>query len=428
MRFGSGLRIGGDRGLRFEAHTQGGYGRGRWLTILYSGPSVGCMKKRLKMVSCLLFFAGVSGAWGQLAGTQRCAVFSPSGMLAKASLTKGSLRVSLYRSDGGVSNYETPVSEASAYAHECEIAFSPNEKSVAVVGRDQQIEVAAVSTDGAGTLHHFSVPWNAWKNSPQEQFNNTKLLVGLEDDESVILVRRVYGDGRKDQLLLERRNLEGEVLSEKALGTPFDRYEHNVSLVQSNAHPLVFFAGWCGANCFRSFDPVSGLADRGADLILPTTVASAPTALPAADQLLMVAGEERKEQKALLVDRTGAVKSELKLPLQKNPLSVVVPDWFQFRTPAVSSDGAVAVIAERRVAWVLIDTDRDWGSEFMLLDLAPLKVLSKVRTGKGGIGALAVDRRQGKVRVVGFWGNAWHDLEWDKEKDKWADRGPAKSA
>ncbi len=77
-------------------------------------------------------------------------------------------------------------------------------------------------------------------------------------------------------------------------------------------------------------------------------------------------------------------------------------------------------MARTRVAWVLVDTDRDWGSEIVLLNTHPLAVATVLKTGKGGIGAIAVDHRNGMVRLVGFWKEQWHDLKYDEQHPrKW---------
>jgi len=55
----------------------------------------------------------------------------------------------------------------------------------------------------------------------------------------------------------------------------------------------------------------------------------------------------------------------------------------------------MAATGRTRVAWVLVDTDRDWGSEVLLLNLHPLGVVATLRTGKGGIGALAARSLRG---------------------------------
>jgi hypothetical protein len=67
------------------------------------------------------------------------------------------------------------------------------------------------------------------------------------------------------------------------------------------------------------------------------------------------------------------------------------------------------------VAWVLEDTDRDWGSEIVLLRIHPPAVTTTLKTGKGGIKAIAVDHRNGAVRLVGFWKGRWHERQCDEQ-------------
>jgi hypothetical protein len=48
-----------------------------------------------------------------------------------------------------------------------------------------------------------------------------------------------------------------------------------------------------------------------------------------------------------------------------------------------------------------------------------------LKTGKGGIRAVAIDHRNGVVRLVGFWNGRWHDMKYDDQYpgkwDKWKD-------
>jgi hypothetical protein len=77
----------------------------------------------------------------------------------------------------------------------------------------------------------------------------------------------------------------------------------------------------------------------------------------------------------------------------------LVPDWFYALQPQISHDGEIAAVARERVAWVLVDTARDWGSEVIVLTTDPLRVAAVLKTGLGGIGATAVDRRGSTVRL-----------------------------
>jgi hypothetical protein len=71
---------------------------------------------------------------------------------------------------------------------------------------------------------------------------------------------------------------------------------------------------------------------------------------------------------------------------------------------------------------VLVDTNRDWGSEIVLLKTHPLAVATVLKTGKGGIGAIAIDHRNGIVRLVGFWKQRWHDMKYDEQHPgKWTE-------
>jgi hypothetical protein len=74
----------------------------------------------------------------------------------------------------------------------------------------------------------------------------------------------------------------------------------------------------------------------------------------------------------------------------------------------------MAAVARTRVAWLLVDTDRDWGSEIILLRMHPLSVLATYKTGKGGVGSFAVDHHNSVIRVVGYWKHRWNNLRCDQ--------------
>jgi hypothetical protein len=71
----------------------------------------------------------------------------------------------------------------------------------------------------------------------------------------------------------------------------------------------------------------------------------------------------------------------------------------------------------------MVDMDRAWGSEIALVKTHPLAISTILKTGKGGISAVAIDHRNGTVRLVGFWKDRWHDLQYDEQHPgKWKNR------
>jgi hypothetical protein len=139
-------------------------------------------------------------------------------------------------------------------------------------------------------------------------------------------------------------------------------------------------------------------------------------------QLLLVMGRERTAQKATLLQSSGRVVEQVSLPFMPNFLVPLTVDWFRVHKPILSHDEEIAAIGRSRVAWVLIDTDHDWGSEIVVLRTHPLGVVTTLKTGKGGIGAIALDHRAGVIRLVGFWKDRWHDMRWDESHPrKWTE-------
>lgn len=109
----------------------------------------------------------------------------------------------------------------------------------------------------------------------------------------------------------------------------------------------------------------------------------------------------------------GNLTAQVGLPFFPNLLGPLVPNWFTDRKPAVSQDGTVAAVGRTRIAWVLVDTDRDWGSEIVVLKLHPLAVFATLKTGRGGMRTVAIDHRDGFIHVVSFWDEQWHEMKCD---------------
>ena len=115
--------------------------------------------------------------------------------------------------------------------------------------------------------------------------------------------------------------------------------------------------------------------------------------------------------------------SEVSLPFVLNTIWLLMPDWYWVQQPRLSPDGEIAAVGRSLVAWVLVDGDRDWGSEIVILKTHPLTVAATIKTGKGGVSGLSVDHRNGMIRVAGYWGARWHDVQRDEHKSfgKWMD-------
>ncbi|WP_263350792.1 hypothetical protein [Acidicapsa acidisoli] len=154
---------------------------------------------------------------------------------------------------------------------------------------------------------------------------------------------------------------------------------------------------------------------------MPKDNVTLPMQVPNTKQLITTTTVDyRTAQKAVLFNSSGEITASVSLPFFPNLFGPLVPDWFYSKAPTVSLDGQIAAIGRTRVAWVLVDTDRDWGSEIDILNLDPLHLITTLKTGQRGIQAVAVDHRNHTIRLVGFWRNQWHDLSWDESHPgKW---------
>jgi len=252
---------------------------------------------------------------------------------------------------------------------------------------------------------------------PIEPGYRSSFLGGFLQDDSLVLWRYVpraianTTDASNADLHMQRWSVEGELLSDQNLGAvgggPGGRQP-----VALDRLSMLWIPSKCEGFCFRGVRVSNGQIAEAGMLKLPGDAAE-PVALPGDEGLFAVVGR-RTAEKAALYDSSGRLEAQMSLPFFPNLLWPLVPDWFVPLPLAVSRDGEVAALGRTRVAWVLEDTDRDWGSEIVLLRIHPLAVTTKVKTGKGGIAAIAIDHRNGVIRLVGFWKKGWHELQCDE--------------
>lgn len=192
---------------------------------------------------------------------------------------------------------------------------------------------------------------------------------------------------------------------------------------RSDAGGLVWIPLACATStrwCYRGVRIERRVLTPASRLSLPDNAVFQFVPLPDGKRFLSVTGKG-SVQKPVLADSSGRVENEMALPFSPNFLRPLVPDWFQVHRIAVSPDGNFAAISRTRIAWILVDTGRDWGSEILLLSFDPLAVVKTVKTGKGGTGVIAVDHRGDRIRLVGFWKEGWHEMRYEQQHaGKWA--------
>ncbi|MFY9909958.1 MAG: hypothetical protein WAK56_08960, partial [Candidatus Sulfotelmatobacter sp.] len=300
----------------------------------------------------------------------------------------------------------------------CEESFSGDGKWLATVVPNEELTVLIFDRKTKTVHRSFSSEWYQLRGAPIELMYKSSFLGGFLEDDSLMLWRYVpravanTTDASNADLHLQRWSIDGELLSDRDLGDaawgPYGRQPF------VDGGGLLWRPSTCGeVFCYRGIKvSAAGIEDAGI-LKWPKDNADEPVALPASGEFLSVLG--RTNQKAVILDSSWGLKSQTSLPYFPSLLGPLVPNWFQDLRPALSHDGEVAAVGRTRVAWVLVDTDRDWGSEIVLLKTHPLAVTSKVKTGKGGITAIAVDHRNGILRLVGFWKERWHDLRCEEQ-------------
>lgn len=264
----------------------------------------------------------------------------------------------------------------------------------------------------------FSSDWFQVDKNPLEPAYRSRFLAGFGDDDSLFLWRYVprpvanKSDASNVDLHLQRWSLDGQLLSDQDLG-PVGSGLGGRSPIDSGDLSTVFIPDCCDLASYKSIRTSSPRLTPESMLRLPKDNATEPNLVPKRNELLTIVG--RTAQKAVLLDFAGESKAHVSLPFVPNLARLVVPDWFFDHQPAISNDGEFAAVARTRVAWILVDNDRDWGSEIVLLKLHPLSVLTKVKLGKvGGIQDIALDHRNSSLRLVGFWKGKWHEVECDE--------------
>jgi hypothetical protein len=358
--------------------------------------------------------------------TPVCATFSTAGALATGTLKDEELETRL--SVSGTPDVTTHTSIVGA--RRCEQTFSNDGKWLATVVSGN--ELAIVIYDGkTGTVHkQFSSPWRQIDKRPLEWAYMSSFLGGFLADNSLLLWRYVprpaadLSNVPNIDVHVQRWSVDGEMLSELNLGDLGFGVQGGQPIF-ARGTSLMWLPGKCGSICYKTMKVSGTQIEQAGNLTPPDNLAAPPGPLPGKNELLAVLGVQRTSQKAALLDSSGSVQKQVTLPHFPNLFGPLVPDWFYASQPEISPDGEIAALARTRVAWVLVDTDRDWGSEIIVLKTQPLEVATVLKTGKGGIRAVAIDHRNGVVRLVGFWNGRWHNMKYDDQHagkwDKWKD-------
>jgi hypothetical protein len=368
-------------------------------------------------LSTILLTCGLSAkCYGQNTVTGTCVAFSADGALATGTVKTDDLETKLDQLGAAVVTTHAAIgrSRSGGLRQGCEEAFSVDGRWLATVVPGSELTVVILDRKTARLHVQFSSEWFRFRDLPVEPGYRSSVLGGFLQDDSVVLWRYVpravpdTSDASNVDLHLQQWSVEGEMLSDQNLGRvgsgPGGRHP-----IAFNGLSLLWIPSECDVFCYRRLRiSASQIAEENI-LKLPSENASEPVALPGNEGLLTVL--DRRGQKAAILDSSGRLNTKVNLPFFPNLLGPLVPDWFQALKPAISYDGKFAAIARTRVAWVLVDTDRDWGSEIVLLRMHPLAIAKELKIGKGGIGAVAVDHRNGVVRLVGFWKGRWHDVQ-----------------
>ncbi|QNI30677.1 hypothetical protein H7849_16255 [Alloacidobacterium dinghuense] len=372
------------------------------------------------LVVVLTCFLAHAIANGQTPSVRTCSAFAADGTLATGTIEKGLLETRLAARGAPAKVIRTTI----ANPWRCEQGFSGNGEWLITLLPAEKLTIQILNVKKQELHGQFSSEWHTFHNIALEAGYQSRFLGGFAPDDSIILWRYVPQEGRSPNdasivhLHCQRWSIEGELISDQDLG---------VLGVAVGGREPIFGAGFkqfwvpddCGYECYRRYRLDGDHAVTDGTLTFPKNDAAVPTYLVASNRFFTVSGEGTK-QKAVLLDDSGKSDSEADLPFFPNLLKPVVPDWFYVHQIVHSADDRFIAIGRSRVAWVLVDTDRDWGSEVLVLDAHSLTVVSALKVGRGGIHSLAIDHRERSIRLAGYWGGRWHDLTRDEqERSDW---------
>jgi hypothetical protein len=352
---------------------------------------------------------------GQGSSVKTCAAFATDGTLATGTIDKSVLETRLAVRGGQATVIRTTTSNPSG----CEQGFSGDGKWLITVLPAEMLTIQILDVKRQELHRQFSSDWHTFHNMALEPGYRSPFLGGFGPDDAIILWRYVPEEGRSPNdasivhLHYQRWSIEGELISDQDLGVLGHAVGGNEPIVGAEFKQL-WVSDNCGYECYRHYRLDGERAVSDGTLTFPKNDAAVPTYLAASNRFLTVSGEGTK-QKAVLLDDSGKSYSQVELPFFPNLLKPLVPDWFYVHQLVRSADDRFIAIGRSRVAWVLVDTDRDWGSEVLILDTDSLAVLSTLNVGRGGIHSLAIDHWDGTIHLVGYWGGRWHDLIRDQQ-------------
>src|SRR5664280_149536 len=344
----------------------------------------------------------VSRASGASSVPETCVAFSNDGSLSKGTVFQDGLKVALNVKGMEVTK-KVEIHDSTQSFRTCEQGFSDDGRWIGAVVASDSLMVAVLDRSDGSVHRQFSLPWNKLNDHTTERSYGASYFGGFLPDDSMVIWRYVPQPRSSPnaeptaKIHLQRWRVDGALLSDRNIG--------EMTLTGNVANPLPIdrfnLVGIPrGDRSDRGVKLSEAQLESAGTLTLPKDTIANPAAMPGNNGLVAVTGSERGPEKAVLLSPSATVQAEVKLPFFPNLLGPLVPDWFFVRQPLISSDGELAAIARSHVAWVLVDTDRDWGSEIIVIDLHRMTVVATVKTGRGGIGAVGIHHSDGTIRLM----------------------------
>jgi len=398
------------------------------------------LRRHLQLGLLFLIFVIGQACLGQQTGTAVCSAFSGDGSLVMGTIHYGVIAkgASFELETKNVPN-GSPIQVIRteiAGARNCSESFSGDGRWVATVVVGDSLTVVIFDRKRGTVYRQFSSEWQTFNGRPAELVPNDKagrFTGGFLPSGDFALWRYVphastmkYHKYEFD-VHMQTWDVEGALRSDIDLGPvgPIFNFR-GMQPIPSNNFGSFLVPDVCEIACgrYKSVETINGaqVVAKGT-FTLPRGMAADVAGLPDGQRILAISGDQSTSQKATIFDWSGRVVSEVSLPFVLNTIWLLMPDWYWVQQPRLSPDGEIAAVGRSLVAWVLVDDDRDWGSEIVILKTHPLTVAATIKTGKGGVSGLSVDHRNGMIRVAGYWGARWHAVQRDEHKSfgKWID-------
>lgn len=363
--------------------------------------------QKLFLVALLALHAGATWAAADTKSKAlaACSAFGQQGNAATASLTAAELHLEALSPSGKPVSLVLPVNQSGE--DDCKIFFNASSDLVAIVLDQREptaagIHIAVANVAEGQWAGNFTV-------EPQGSLTGPLSLVGFLEQTSSLVVR---GTGTRSSdgadmttvasLLLDvHGKTYGPPVARTVPGTPANQ---GPKYADATNNRMWFLS-------YPQFCPLRSVALTGPAKLGPVIddgsssgACDLPDAIAYPDAESVVMASTRSDRDWVWrVDLKDQATEKLALPQPRSPQGQQVRD-----IDHLSPDGQVFAIQRRRFSYGLFDNFRYQGDEIVVVQVHPLKLLGVIRPKhETSIKGFAVDHRNGKVMLLGYWDDQW---------------------